>query len=434
MGFPALEALEAELAQVFEEAGDDLDLKQVKSWPGGVEAGNTSALARWVKKANDEIVELKGVQQAANGGAQGSTESGDGARRSSGASAPGDRNLKGAERLHKGQSLIGWLKANRSEYAPDIDVKAAWNAYAQGIIRGDWRAWQQDFAAKAMSTGEPGGGYLVPDVLSASVIDRMRALSPIFVAGAQTVPMSASTLDIARITGDPAATWHAESAAITPADVTLDRVRFTARTLPFIVKVSRELAEDASNLGTVVERSIAGAVAAELTRVALRGSGTPPEPQGIRNQTGVTLTALGANGLALTHDLLIDQVVNVANANANPNAIIWAPRTAGNVAKIREGAGTGQYLAMPEPVANLARYTSTAVPTNLTKGTSSGVVAEVYTGDWTQLLVGMRTSLQIKTLQERYADTGEIAFYGWMRADVQLEHGPAFSVITDSLS
>ena len=44
-----------------------------------------------------------------------------------------------------------------------------------------------------------------------------------------------------------------------------------------------------------VARSFAGQLAVELDR-PLRGSGTAPEPRGILNQTGVTLTSHGANG------------------------------------------------------------------------------------------------------------------------------------------
>lgn len=347
--------------------------------------------------------------------------------------APGAAGVKarGAKQvLAKGEKVSDWVKA-RGAGGRDFDINAAWDAFARGMIGNDWQPWQEKFAVKAaMSTAEPGGGYLVPDILSGSVIDRMRAATPIFAAGAQTVPMTASTLDIARVTGDPSASWHAESAGITASDVTLDRVRFTARTLPTLVKVSRELAEDAPNLGQVVEQAIAGALGAELTRVSLRGSGTAPEPQGIRNQTGVELFAIGANGGPLTIDMLIDRHTAIATANAAANGIIWHPRTSGGVSKLAKDAN-GVYFPLPSPLAELGRFTTTTIPANLAKGTGTNLT-EVYMGDWAQLLIGLRTALRIEPLRERFADNGEYAFLAWMRADVQLAHGAAFSVITDT--
>lgn len=332
--------------------------------------------------------------------------------------------------LARTDSVADWLKG-RGAGQGSFDVEAGWDAFARGMIGNDWQPWKQDFEVKAsMSTAEPGGGYLVPDVLSGSVIDRMRALTPIFRAGAQTVPMTASTLDIARVTGDPTASWHSESAAITASDATLDRVRFTARTLPVLVKVSRELAEDAPNLGAVVQQAIAGAIGAEITRVALRGSGTAPEPDGVLNQTGVELFAIGANGGALTIDMLIDRVVAIRNANAEPNAVITSPRTDGGITKLAKDS-QGNYFALPSPLAELGRFYTTTVPNNLAKGTGTNL-SELYMGDWAQLLIGMRTALRIETLRERFADTGEYAFLAWMRMDVQLAHGAAFSVITDT--
>jgi HK97 family phage major capsid protein len=338
------------------------------------------------------------------------------------------KSLKDRERLYRKDSVAEWVKAT-GHVPHDYDVNEAWDAFAKGLIEGNWQPWQANFAAKSVTTSEPGGGYLVPEILSAQVIDRMRSATPIFLAGAQIIPMRASTLDIARITGDPTPAWRSELGAVTASDVSLDRIRFTARSLSFFVRCSRELVEDAPNLGEVVQTAVSGAVGVELTRVALRGSGTPPEPTGIRNASGVNLTALGANGGAVTWDTLLSQVSTLWTNNATPNALIWHPRTAGAIVGTKDT--TGQYVPPPGPVADLDKYTTTVRPTNLVKGTSNNTT-ELYSGDFRQLLIGQRVGLSLEPLRERYADTAEVAFWCWVRADVQLEHGAAFSVITDS--
>jgi HK97 family phage major capsid protein len=343
--------------------------------------------------------------------------------------APAD--YSSLRRLSREHSVTDWAKAHGAR-GDGHDTDQAWAAFCQGLVQDDWSAWKADFGPSmqlAMSTAEPGGGYLVPDLLSARIIDRLRAATVVIEAGAVTVPMGATTLAIPRITGDPTAAWHAESGTITPSDVTVDQVKFTAKTLPFIVKVSRELSEDAPGLPEAIRRAIVGAAMVELNRVALRGDGTANSPTGIRNQSGVTLFAIGANGGALTHDMLIDRVGDVTGANAQPNALIWTPRTATGVAKFKDT--TNQYIPLPQPVAALEKFQTTVIPTNLTKGTGVNLT-EVYVGDFRQLLIGMRMQLGIRPLFERYADTGEYAFSAWMRCDVQLEHGPAFSVVTDT--
>jgi HK97 family phage major capsid protein len=50
--------------------------------------------------------------------------------------------------------------------------------------------------------------------------------------------------------------------------------------------------------------------------------------------------------------------------------------------------------------------------------------------DWSKFLLGIRTALRVRVLEERYADFGPVAFVADLRADVQLSQPAAFNVIT----
>jgi HK97 family phage major capsid protein len=73
-------------------------------------------------------------------------------------------------------------------------------------------------------------------------------------------------------------------------------VTLTARRLTGLTKVSQELLEDSDpvTVGEALSTAFGGALAVELDRVALKGSGTPPEPQGIRNASGVSVNSTAA--------------------------------------------------------------------------------------------------------------------------------------------
>jgi HK97 family phage major capsid protein len=163
--------------------------------------------------------------------------------------------------------------------------------------------------------------------LSARVIDLARNATRVFQAGAITVPMTAQTLALARLTSEGTPAWKSENAAITAADMVFDRVTFTARTLVRLITLSVELFEDADpSSEDVIARAFAGQMAVELDRVALLGTGTAPEPRGVLNQSGVTLTAHGANGTAITnYDWWLDAKGTVLAGNFEPNAHIQAP-------------------------------------------------------------------------------------------------------------
>jgi HK97 family phage major capsid protein len=71
-----------------------------------------------------------------------------------------------------------------------------------------------------------------------------------------------------------------------------------------------------------------------------------------------------------------------------------------------------------------------SVPINVTVGTSTDT-SYIFTGDWSNLLVGMRTDFRLRFLGERYlADNLQYAFLAYLRADVQLAQPAAFVVDT----
>lgn len=292
-------------------------------------------------------------------------------------------------------------------------------------MTGDWRGAEE---IRALSEGTAtAGGHLVPSPLAASVIDLARNASQVFAAGAQTVPMTAQTLKVPRLTGEGAPAWRNENAAVTAGDLTFDAVTFTARSLDRLVIMSRELFEDSDpSAGDVISQAFAAQLALELDRVALRGSGSAPEPRGVLNTSGVTVTTHGANGAAITnYDWLLDAAGTVLGNNFVPNAHIVTPRTVTSLQKLKDTQNN--YLTAPQGL--LPILPTKQVPATLTVGTSNDT-SEVYTGQWNMLGIGIRTGFEIRFLQERYADNQQVAFLAHLRADVQVLQPGAFVVDT----
>jgi HK97 family phage major capsid protein len=74
--------------------------------------------------------------------------------------------------------------------------------------------------------------------------------------------------------------------------------------------------------------------------------------------------------------------------------------------------------------------TTKSVPINLTVGASTDT-SLVFTADWSQLMVGIRTDFNLRFLGERYlADSLTYAFLAYLRADIQLTQPTAFVVDT----
>jgi len=335
---------------------------------------------------------------------------------------PGSR--AGDRVLTREQSFEGHVRARGlvEEHEDGLSLRK----YVRGLALGDWSG--ADAERRVMAEGTlTAGGHLLPSPLSAQIIDLARAETRVFQAGARTVPMTSSTLKLARLTGDPSAAWHSENAAISASDAAFDAVTLTARTLAGLVVMSRELVED-TDADDVVTRAFADVFAQKLDLAALYGTGTAPEPRGVKNTTGVTVQSQGANGAALTsYDPLIDAAGSLQDNNFEAQAMIYAPRTARTLAKLKDS--TGQPLQVPPALDGIRRLVTNQVPVNLTQGTATDA-SDAFVGDFRELLIGIRHRFEVSVLRERYAENGQIGLLTWMRADVLVTRPKAFTVVT----
>jgi HK97 family phage major capsid protein len=256
--------------------------------------------------------------------------------------------------LTREQSVYDYL-ATRGAFDPSDAEGLSFDRYLRGMATADWTGADHERALAEATIGA--GGALVPSPLSARVIDLARNQTRVFQAGGITVPMTSATLALARLTSEGSPAWKSEGSNITAADMVFDRVTFTARTLVRRVDLSVELFEDAdpSSEG-VIARSFAGQMAVELDRVALLGTGTAPEPRGVLNQSGVTLTAHGAAGTAITTTTAYDWHLDAAGVVLNKNAIPFDPQPPSKASGIRLGTAAETTAGMREAeMAEVAR-------------------------------------------------------------------------------
>jgi len=326
----------------------------------------------------------------------------------------------------------GWSN-QKGEQIRVLGPKDSWTTEERGdgialgdIARAMVTGPRNEFEKRALSEGtDSAGGYTVPAPLAGGFIDALRARSVAIRAGALTVPMETQTLAMARLATDATVAWRAEAGGVSEGDPTFDRVTLTALSLAGIVKVSRELISDSSNLGMMLENTLTKAMALELDRAAIYGDGTSNSPTGVINTSGINTVSMGTNGAALSsYDELIDSVYEMQVDNAgDPTAMIMHPRTSAAIGKLKDT--NNNPLTVPPMIARIPQLVTTAAPIDETQGTASNASSIVF-GDFPQLLIGMREDINITFLRELYAATGQGAFLVHMRADVQLAHAASF--------
>ncbi len=250
----------------------------------------------------------------------------------------------------------------------------------------------------ALSGGlDTAGGFMVNPAMGRQVIDLARAASVCMRAGASTIDMTTSELNLTRITADPTGYWRPETAAITASEPTFGRITLRPKTLAAIVPISLELLEDAADAPGVIEQTLQRSFAAELDRVALIGTGAESEPKGIRNHADVNAVATVGTPADYADVTSAVQQILAANYNGDVGKLAW-------VTHPRDGATydglvdtTGQPLRPTPWAAQVQRYSTTSLP--ITEGAGSNESVSIV-GDFEQLVYGMRTSgVRIRVLE-----------------------------------
>ncbi len=331
--------------------------------------------------------------------------------------------------LKSGESFAKHLAGSYSDEMKGLSL----GKILKGYIEGDWTDAARE--QKAMgSTPLSSGGILIPLPIAANIIDLARNKARTLQAGAITVPMSTATLKYGRQTQDVVSNWTPEAANIPLSAAAFDSVTFVAHKLACLVPIDNELLADTTNMDGILEASIAASMSLALDFAGLYGSGVAPVPQGLHG----IVPALAAGG-APTYDLFLEAIEAVRTANFEPNAIIYSPRTASSLSRLK--TTYGEYLQPPADFVNLQKLTTNQVPVNLGTGANE---SQAFVGQWDQLALGLRASVQIEVSREAaYFDGAAVqsafskdqtVIRAILRADWQPLHLNAFEEVTGILA
>jgi HK97 family phage major capsid protein len=296
-------------------------------------------------------------------------------------------------------------------------------------------------SGKALSEGtDSAGGYLVPVEHSTQLVELLAAKTAVRAAGATVVPMSSDTLQIPSQAGGATAYWVAENAPITASDQTWGQVQLQAKKLAALTKLSAELFEDSDpGVEALVMADLARVLALEEDIKYLRGDGQNNTPTGLENVSGVHVdtTTLGDNGGTPDFDTLADMLyaLDADNVPAEGRAWIVHPRTVNTLRQIKDDSN--KYLwadpaapGDPPTLWGYPAFTTTAIPINLTKGTSNDC-SVVYLGCWPEFLIGQRKALELRASDAagNAFEYDQVFIRAIMRVDCNVRHAASFEVL-----
>ena len=270
--------------------------------------------------------------------------------------------------------------------------------------------------SKAMSAGDPDtGGVLIPQPVSAEVIDILRARVVVTSLGPTFLPMPSGNYRLPKVTQGVTGYYVGESTAATVEQVKTGSVLLSFKKLVANIPASNDLFRFSSpGADQLIRNQVVSGLAVRKDQAFLRGQGTDATPRGLRYwvKTANLISGAGSNGIALYATVLGNLINLLITGNcpmARPAWII-SPRT--YMAMLMVRSTTGDFILRPElAMGTLFGYpfkVSTQVPENLTDGGGT-TETEIYLCDFGDVVVGEAQNLVIDaSSQAAYEEGGTV--------------------------
>ena len=308
-------------------------------------------------------------------------------------------------------------------------------------------------ATYVTSGATTGGNLVATDLMADEFIEALRNNSIMLGLGVRTMTGLVGNVAIPR-RASVASTYYlgSEVTAITQSESTFDQVTLSPKNLAALSKYSRQtLLQGTPGIEQLVRRDITDGINLGIDLGVLNGSGSAGQPEGIMQTTGIGSVALGTNGGPITVESLVDleEQVLIDNGALNRDNIAYVTnaKVLAELKKLRAGGSTtgdGTFLvnnqldalgrgATPTSVNGYPLYVTNQVPSNLTKGSSSGVCSAMLMGDFSQAMVGFwGNGLEI-TVGEDSDDFSKAltSVRGIVTYDVAVRHPESFAAILD---
>jgi len=289
----------------------------------------------------------------------------------------------------------------------DTYQRAFWKAQKGEVLTPD--------EARSLNTGtDAKGGYLVPESFAETIIMKLAEKS--YIRNAANVSTSTSTENLAVEGDDGSSTWVDEEGTYGESDPTIGRVVLEAWKAGRIVKVTDEALQDTV---PAIENYVAIKFAKSTTKLE---EAAFVAGDGVKKPTGFLVTAdtgvTAASATAFTADEIVDLEYSIDEDYEQNASWCMNKNTKKLVRKLKDG--NGDYLwskgfnGEPDTLDGYPIITNKHMP-DVATGTSP-----IAFGDFGYYYIKDRLVMNIKRLDEKYADTGHVGFRVDKRVDGKL--------------
>lgn len=259
-------------------------------------------------------------------------------------------------------------------------------------------------------------GSLIPETVSERIVAKVKEISPLL-AECQMVNVKGN-YRVIKETSATEANYVEEGSAFTGADSTFEAVVLKSYVIEALVKVSNSLVNNTELdiIGYVVDR-LARAIAEKLEKEILVG--TEGKITGISKTKNVVTCA----GEDITIDDLID-LQNAVYARPEETMFIVSRETFGKIRKMKDGNGQPYLCADASTGFANTLFGARVVVSDMLTGDALG-----YLVDPKAVVVKFAKEVEVRVLNEKYADVYATGVVGYVEADATIENDQKCAVL-----
>lgn len=293
--------------------------------------------------------------------------------------------------LNKTDKLADRVNVSDEKTKELLNQDGALGEVIKGMVTGKWS--NQEFKNVVTTTST---GVLIPEVLSANIIDLARNISLFTNAGVPVVPMDSNNMTISRIKTDPTFGFKAEGTEGVEGSFELDSVELKSKTVYGYAYVSLESINSSKNLDQIIRQVFAQAMANTIDKAFIYGQENAEKtgfetfaPGGIMNDININSVVATTGG---GYDDIIKAISKVRQSNGNPTAYGINAETEELLSLLK--TTDGQYLSAPKAVTDLKQIVSN----QLKYDEATGSDALVF--DPRAMIIGLQNNIQIKIIED----------------------------------
>jgi hypothetical protein len=295
-------------------------------------------------------------------------------------------------------------------------------------------------AEKRMTAGSATAGGNTIQTDKVGFFDALYAKRVLASLGVKMLSGLSNNVDLTGFSSGVTSTWGTEIAELAAGSPVTASRSMTPKRLGSFIPMSNQLLIQNPQLEAFVIQSLMESIYVNVEAAYINGSGAAP--LGLLGTAGIQNVAIGTNGGAPSYAKILELVQSLGTANANVEELKFLinPKVEAKLKQTAIDSGSGamimayqQYFSgTPNVIDGKMTAVTSNVPSNLSKGSTTGVCSAIICGEFSKSVIGQFGGMDLVIDPYTLARNGQTRIVANTYFDCAFEQPAVFGAILDA--